>query len=90
MVTSRDVVGSVGDQQARPAREPDGADNALAHAAAHLVWVLDHPFGGRGDSDQIEAFPDFLPYLPAGRSLVQPDRFRHLFADGEDGIEGTT
>ena len=33
----------VGDDHTRAAGQRDGADDALAHAAAHLVWIISHP-----------------------------------------------
>jgi hypothetical protein len=33
-----------------PARHGDCADDALTHAAAHLVGIFAHPHLGRGDA----------------------------------------
>jgi hypothetical protein len=46
--------GFVGDDQLWPAGERDGADDALPHAAAHLVRVIAHAQLRRGDAHRAQ------------------------------------
>jgi ABC-type glutathione transport system ATPase component len=76
----------VGDQQARLARDADGADDALAHAARHLVRVLRHPGSRRRDAHCLQ---QVFRAAPGGRTrgpVVHPDRLTDLVTDREQGI----
>src|SRR5437870_4329868 len=53
--------GLVGDDEAWPSGQRDRADDALAHAAAHLVGVLAHPPRRRGDPHGPEELQHAVP-----------------------------
>ena len=79
--------GLVGDDEARPAGQRDRADDALAHAAAHLVGIVAHPPLGRGDADGPEEVPHALPQRAAPELLVEERGLRHLPEDGEERVQ---
>src|SRR3989442_224874 len=79
--------GLVGDDEARPAGEGDRPDDALAHAAAHLMGILAHSPLRRGDADGAEEVLHALPQRAAPQLLVEEGGLRHLPEDGEERIQ---
>src|SRR6266566_5121374 len=77
----------VGDDEPRPSRQRDGADDALPHAAAHLVGILAHPPLGGGDPDGAEKVLHALAQRAAAQVLVKERGLRHLSEDGEERVE---
>src|SRR6266850_1658419 len=78
----------VGDDDPRLAGQRDRADDALPHAAAHLVGILAHPPLGGGDPDGAEKVLHALAQRAAVQVLVKERGLRHLPPDGEERIEG--
>ena len=87
MVTSRAVVGFVGDEQARIAGQRHGDHHALAHAAAHLVRVVVDAGCGIGDLHQPEHLHGLVLRLPPRDLLVEADGLGNLVADGEHRVQ---
>ena len=77
----------VGDQQARLARDADGADDALAHAARHLVRVLRDPRLRRRDAHRLQKVDRPAPGGGARGALMHPDRLGDLVADREQRVQ---
>ena len=77
----------VGDDEPRLARERHGDHHTLPHAAGELMRVIPQPAGRVGNANPLQQRPGALIRLLPRRVAVQPDRFRHLFADGQHGIE---
>ena len=71
----------VGDEQSRLAGDADGADDALAHAARHLVRMLQQARLRRGDAHRLQQLERPAPGRGAPNSLVHADRLCHLVAD---------
>src|SRR5438552_2087629 len=86
-VGEAEVPGLVGDDEPRPSRQRDGADDALPHAAAHLVGILAHPPLGGGDPDGAEKVLHALAQRAAAQVLVKERGLRHLSEDGEERVE---
>src|SRR2546430_17487574 len=61
----------VGDDEPRPPRQRDRADDALPHAAAHLAGVLAHPPLGWGDSNGAVTVLQGLAVRAAAQVLVK-------------------
>src|SRR2546427_1623149 len=79
--------GLVGNDDPRPAGEGDRADDALAHAAAHLMGIFAHPPLGRRDPDGAEEVLHALPQRAAPQLLVEEGGLRHLPEDGEERVQ---
>src|SRR2546426_4661962 len=80
--------GLVGDDDPRLAGDGEGADDALLHAAADLVWIVLPSTLGRRPAPLLKAI-DGPPYQrPMAVSVVDLDGFDQLVADGEHRIEG--
>src|SRR6266545_2744737 len=79
--------GLVGDDEARPAGEGDRPDDALAHAAAHLMGIFAHSPLRRGDADGAEEVLHALPQRAAPQLLVEEGGLRHLPEDGEERVQ---
>src|SRR5262245_21052961 len=79
--------GLVGDDEPRPAGQRDRADDALAHAAAHLVGVVAHPPLGRRDADGAEQVLHARPERAAPELLVEERGLRDLPEDGEERVQ---
>src|SRR5437667_10635685 len=77
----------VADDEPWPSRQRDGADDALPHAAAHLVGILAHPPLGGGDPDGAEKVLHALAQRAAAQVLVKERGLRHLSEDGEERVE---
>ncbi len=77
----------VGNQEARLAGNPDGADDALAHAARHLVRVLLEARFRRRDAHRPEQFARPVPGGRPALALMHPDRLGHLVADREQRVQ---
>jgi hypothetical protein len=77
----------VGDQQARLARNADGADDALPHAAGHLVRELVHPCLRGGDAHGFQQSDGTLPRAGAAGAFVHADRLADLIADREQRVQ---
>jgi len=77
----------VGDEQPRLARNAHRADDALAHAARHLMRILADARGGRGDADGFQERGGPLPRTASGHALVHAQRLGHLVADREQGVQ---
>ena len=77
----------VGDQQARLAGYADGADDALAHAARHLVRVLRHPRLRRRDAHGLQQAPSPGSRRLRASALMHPDRLGDLVADREQRVQ---
>src|SRR2546426_6130509 len=80
--------GLVGNDDPRPAGEGDRADDALAHAAAHLVGILAHPPLGRRDPHGAEEMLHAFPQRAAPQLLVEERGLRHLPEDREERVQG--
>ena len=87
MVTSRLVVGSSAMSRRGPHEMRDGADDALPHAARHLVRILLHARLRRRDPHRASSSRARAQALLRGRVLVHADRLGHLVADGEQRVE---
>src|SRR5262245_46390203 len=79
--------GLVGDDEARPAGQRDGADDALPHAAAHLMRILAHAPLGRRDPDGAEQALHALAQRAAAQVLVEERGLRHLPEDREERVQ---
>src|SRR5207302_2994129 len=79
--------GLVGDDEPRPAGQRDGADDALAHAAAHLMRILAHAPLGRRDPDRAEQALDALAQGATPQMLVEERGLRHLAEDREERVQ---
>src|SRR5262245_28666108 len=79
--------GLVGDDQARAPGERDGPHDALAHAPAHLMWIVAHPPLGGGDADGPQEVLHALAQRPAPELLVKECGLRHLPEDGEERVQ---
>src|SRR5262245_60510805 len=79
--------GLVGDDEPRPAGQRDGPDDALAHAAAHLVGIVAHPPLGRRDADGAEQVLHARPQRPAPEPLVEEGGLGDLPEDGEERVQ---
>ena len=78
----------VGDQQPRLAGDADGADDALAHAARHLVRdTATRASRGEGMRTAFSSSARPAPGAGAAGALVHADRLRHLVADGEQRVQ---
>src|SRR2546427_4287724 len=78
----------VGDDEPRPAGQRDHPDDALAHAAAHLVWVIAHPPLGRRNSNRLQEAPHSLPQRPTSELLVKERGLGDLSEDREQRVQG--
>jgi hypothetical protein len=87
IVTSRAVVGLVGDQQQRVARQRHGDHHALAHPAGQLMRVVGETLLRGGDFHQLEQVPCTLHRRVAIGAEVNLRRLGDLAADRQDGIE---
>src|SRR5215813_6864634 len=79
--------GLVGDDETRPAGQGDGADDALPHAAAHLMRILAHAPLGRRDADGAEQALHALAQRAAAQVLVEECGLRHLPEDREERVQ---
>src|SRR6266850_2708448 len=79
--------GLVGDDDPRASGERDRPDDALAHAAAHLVGILAHSPLGRRDPDGAQEVVHALPQRAAPQLLVEEGGLRHLPEDGEERVQ---
>ena len=77
----------VGNQQPRLARDADGADDALAHAARHFVRVLRHPGFRRRNAHCFQQFFRAAPGAGTGGSIMHPKRLADLVADCEQRVQ---
>ena len=87
MVTSRLVVGSSAMISFGPPAMRDRADDALAHAAAHLVRILAHPHLRRGNAHRPQQFAHPLPQRAAARALMVIGRLGDLAVDAEQRVQ---
>src|SRR5262245_52516900 len=79
--------GLVGDDQARAAGERDRADDALAHAAAHLVGIVAHPPLGRRNPDGLQQVLHARPQRPAPQLLMEERGLGDLPEDREKRVQ---
>src|SRR5215510_11209028 len=79
--------GLVGDDQARAAGQRDGADDALPHAAAHLMRILAHAPLGRRDPHGAEQALHALAQRAAAQVLMEERGLRHLSEDREERVQ---
>src|SRR5438093_1577296 len=77
----------VGDHEPRPAGQRDGADDALAHAAAHLMRILAHAPLRRRDPDGAQQALHALAQRAAPQALVEERGLRHLAEDREERVQ---
>ena len=78
----------VGDDQLRARRQRDGADDALAHAAAHLVRIFAQPLPGDGMRTRAQQFLHPLAAACRPRSgLMVVGRLGDLLADREQRVQ---
>ena len=88
IVRSRLVVGSSAMSSARLAGDADGADDALAHAARHLVgYAAADASAATGMRTAFSSSRARLQAVARPAPLVHPDRLRHLVADGEQRVQ---
>ena len=80
--------GLVGNDQPRAAGQRDGAHDALAHTAAHLVGVFFHPRIWRRDADRPQQVPYPFSQCPSPEALVIVGRLAHLGVDAEQRVQG--
>ena len=89
IVTSRLVVGSSAMIELGPAGQRDRADDALAHAAAHLVRVLPHAHRGDGIRTARSSSLHALAQGAAAVALVEVGGLGDLAVDREQRIRAT-
>ena len=77
----------VGDDQLRAAGQRDRADDALAHAARHLVRILAHPHRRRGDAHRVQQLAHPLAQRPAAHRPVVIGRLGDLAVDAEQRVQ---
>ena len=80
--------GLVGDEDPRAGGDGRGPHHPLAHAAAELMRVVSQPRLRRGDPHEAQQLRDPLPEARPRHDAVDPQRLRHLVADGEHRVQG--
>ena len=80
--------GLVGDQEGRLHRHDHGDHDTLTQAAGELEGELLHPVGRVGDAHLFQIAHGGVVGLFFAHVPVENELFRHLTADGEQGIEG--
>src|SRR5579884_1405824 len=77
----------VGDDQPRPTRQGDRPDDALTHAARHLMRVFPHAHRRRRDAHGVEQLAHSLPQPPAVNGAVVVGRLADLPVDAEQRVQ---
>ena len=77
----------VGDQQPRLAGQRHRDHDTLAQPAGELMRVVAEPLLRLGQAHQAEHLGGTIHGRCLARAAVQPDRLRHLVADGLSGVE---
>jgi hypothetical protein len=68
------------------ARQRNRYHDALPHSSRKLVWVIVNADLGIGHPDLSQQLNRLSPRLLAARTLVDPDRFGNLLADGKNRV----